>query len=226
MAALDVSHPAAAAAQEPTILELIVENKAHSFGKSLYIARGSSGCWGIPGLAPQLDGSYNLVPDEKNTACPCSKSSCDYASSILLGFSFDYPWDALRWLLARKVEEVLLELWMETPDLDLDQENETFENSAVEPLTRSLLEPRREGPPFTIQRLCELLIDPHVYKSTRKYLFALQRAIVVTMTEESIMPPSNGAPAAMAPVVGDVGGAPALKKRKLPPELANGVVSE
>merc|ERR1739838_527424 len=82
--------------REPTILELVVENKAHSFGKSLYIARGSSSCWGIPGLAPQMDGSYNLVPDEKNTVCPCSKgSSCDYASSILLGFNFDYSFDVL-----------------------------------------------------------------------------------------------------------------------------------
>lgn len=95
MAAEDVSHPLVTAAQEPTILELIVENQAHSFGKSLYIARGSSSCWGIPGLAPQMDGSYNLVPDEKNTACPCSKSSCDYASSIILGFNFDYSWDVL-----------------------------------------------------------------------------------------------------------------------------------
>jgi len=95
-AAQDVSHPLTTAAQEPTMLELIVENKAHSFGKSLYIARGSSSCWGIPGLAPQMDGSYNLVPDEKNTVCPCSKgSSCDYASSILLGFNFDYSWDVL-----------------------------------------------------------------------------------------------------------------------------------
>jgi len=91
-----VSHPLAAVAQEPTILELTVENKANSLGKSLYIARGSSACWGIPGLAPQMDGSYNLVPDEKNTVCPCSKgSSCDYASSILLGFNFDYSWDVL-----------------------------------------------------------------------------------------------------------------------------------
>jgi len=94
--AQDVLHPLVAGAQEPAILELSVENKAHSFGKSLYIARGSSGCWGIPGLAPQMDGSYNLVPDEKNTVCPCSKgSSCDYGSSILLGFNFDYSWDVL-----------------------------------------------------------------------------------------------------------------------------------
>jgi len=84
------------ALQEPTILELSVDNKAHSFGKSLYIARGSSACWGIPGLAPQMDGSYNLVPDEKNTACPCGDgSSCNYFSSILLGFNFDFSWDVL-----------------------------------------------------------------------------------------------------------------------------------
>jgi len=92
----DASHPLVVVAQEQTILELSVENKAHSFGKSLYIGRGSSSCWGIPGLAPQMDGSYSLVPDEKNTVCPCNKgSSCDYASSIIVGFSFDYSWDVL-----------------------------------------------------------------------------------------------------------------------------------
>jgi len=94
-AAQDMPHPLAAVSQEPTILELVVENKAHSFGKSLYIARGSSSCWGIPGLAPQMDGSYNLVPDEKNTACSCRDSSCDFFSSIIVGFNFDYSWDVL-----------------------------------------------------------------------------------------------------------------------------------
>jgi hypothetical protein len=88
-------HPLAAVSQEPTMLELVVENMAHSFGKSLYIARGSSSCWGIPGLAPQMDGSYNLVPDEKNTACSCRDSSCDFFSSIIVGFNFDYSWDVL-----------------------------------------------------------------------------------------------------------------------------------
>ncbi|CAL1130476.1 unnamed protein product [Cladocopium goreaui] len=54
-----------------------------------------------------------------------------------------YPWDALRILLAAKLEKVLADFWREAPDLKL-REGETF-GAAVEPLTRSLLEPRREG---------------------------------------------------------------------------------
>lgn len=176
-----------------------------------------------------------------------------------------YPWDSLRWLLARKVEHVLGEFWREVPDVQV-QEGESFERMAVEPLTRSLLEPRREGPPFTAQRICELLAEPRlIYKSTRKFLFALQRAILVTMTEEALsqvplltavpiaaltvpaVPAVDSAVAAgAAPAFGEevqgqgqaasAGGAEASageavaagtsagRKRKLPPELANGVV--
>eukprot|EP00429_Kryptoperidinium_foliaceum_P139269 CAMPEP_0176268062 /NCGR_PEP_ID=MMETSP0121_2-20121125/43481_1 /TAXON_ID=160619 /ORGANISM="Kryptoperidinium foliaceum, Strain CCMP 1326" /LENGTH=220 /DNA_ID=CAMNT_0017608145 /DNA_START=20 /DNA_END=679 /DNA_ORIENTATION=+ len=109
-----------------------------------------------------------------------------------------YPWDALRMLLARKVELVLAELWREAPDVRLP-EGEAFERAAVEPLTRSLLEPRREGPPFTVQRLCELLtVCRATYRSTRKYLYALQRAVLVTSTEQATSPSPEAAAAASA----------------------------
>lgn len=160
-----------------------------------------------------------------------------------------YAWDSLRWLLARKVEHVLGEFWRDSPDVAV-QEGESFERTAVEPLTRSLLEPRREGAPFTAQRLCELLAEPRLlYKSTRKYLYALQRAVLVTMTEEALaqvplasalpaeglgvpVPPADAAAAGHAAPAADaaageaVAGATAGRKRKLNPELANGVVCE
>jgi len=101
------------------------------------------------------------------------------------GVTNGYPWDALRQLLARKVEIVLGDFWRDAPDVQL-QEGESFEGIAVEPLRRSLCEPRREGAPFTVQRLCELLVEPRVYKSTRKYLYAVQRAVVVSSTEEAV----------------------------------------
>eukprot|EP00438_Fugacium_kawagutii_P018350 Skav224071 [mRNA] locus=scaffold432:57103:59019:+ [translate_table: standard] len=67
---------------------------------------------------------------------------------------------------AAKLEKVLADFWREVPDLKLPA-GETFV-AAVEPLTRSLLEPRREGAPWTTQRLCELLAKPRSgYKSTR-----------------------------------------------------------
>lgn len=147
------------------------------------------------------------------------------------GATVGYPWDAFRKLLARKVELVLGEMWREKPDLQI-QEGDNFERSVVEPITRSLLEPRRDGAPFTVQRLCELLIEPRLfYMSTKKYVYAVQRIVLVTSTEEAITdaPSSNyctiTAPATM---VGGLGapGVPESRKRKLPQELSNGVVAE
>lgn len=103
------------------------------------------------------------------------------------GITNGYPWDALRQLLARKVEVVLGDFWRDVPDVQL-QEGESFEGIVIEPLRLSLLEPRREGAPFTVQRLCELLVEPRlVYKSTRKFLYAVQRAILVSSTEEAVV---------------------------------------
>ncbi|KAF9036662.1 PPP4R2-domain-containing protein [Panaeolus papilionaceus] len=46
-----------------------------------------------------------------------------------------------------------------------------------------------EGPPFTIQRLCELCIDPKKhYKSVGKYLRAVDKSIYVTSTIDSFPP--------------------------------------
>ncbi|RXW21002.1 hypothetical protein EST38_g4850 [Candolleomyces aberdarensis] len=43
-----------------------------------------------------------------------------------------------------------------------------------------------DGPPFTIQRLCELLIEPKKqYKSVGKYLRAVEKSILVTSTYDS-----------------------------------------
>jgi len=159
------------------------------------------------------------------------------------GGARDYPWDALRLLLARKIELVLREFWKEAPDLPV-AENTSFELCAVEPMTRSIMEARREGPPFTVQRLCELLAEPrHLYKSTRKFMLALQRTLLVMSTEEvsvskspavnnlngangthggSIANGTNGASANGA--TADGGASAALlangggRKRKLPPE--------
>lgn len=172
-----------------------------------------------------------------------------------------YPWDALRHLLARKLERVLGEFWRDVQDVAVP-EGQSFEQCSVEPLTRSLLETRREGAPFTSQRLCELLVEPRrVYKSTRRYLHAVQRAVLVTSTEELLAPqqgtanqslpesatdvaaapphgcgaPAPGSPGGSTPAAPAGTGSPgspsggaagAGRKRKLPPELANGVVAE
>merc|ERR1719373_654822 len=83
------------ASVDETLIEVTFDNTASSMGRSLYIARGSSSCWGIPGWAPQMDGSFNAVPDEKNTACPTSAKGFDYSAGLIIGLNFDYSWDVL-----------------------------------------------------------------------------------------------------------------------------------
>eukprot|EP00420_Gonyaulax_spinifera_P038386 CAMPEP_0197889152 /NCGR_PEP_ID=MMETSP1439-20131203/23601_1 /TAXON_ID=66791 /ORGANISM="Gonyaulax spinifera, Strain CCMP409" /LENGTH=161 /DNA_ID=CAMNT_0043509107 /DNA_START=64 /DNA_END=549 /DNA_ORIENTATION=+ len=83
---------AATAFADSTLL-LNVENKVRSL-KTLGIARGSSGCWGIPGLEPQMNGSFIVRPDERNLACPCHGSAeCDYSSVLIVGLNYDFNWD-------------------------------------------------------------------------------------------------------------------------------------
>merc|ERR1719356_222533 len=136
------------------------------------------------------------------------------------------------------VEVVLADFFRDSPDVEV-AEGESFEHAIVEPLTRSLLEPRREGAPFTVQRMCELLAEPRqVYKSTRRYLYALQRSVLITATEEVLaqqqqrwqppslvgvaVPASLGLPQPPSPPLsgGDASNRTG-KKRKLSPELSN-----
>lgn len=71
-----------------TILEFTLEDKADT-GKELYYRRGSSACWGIPGLAPQTDGSINVVPDEGNFACDASGRDYDYYQHLYVPLIYD-----------------------------------------------------------------------------------------------------------------------------------------
>ena len=155
-----------------------------------------------------LIASYDPIPEELESII------CEVARS---GATSGYPWDALRFLLARKVEAVLRDFVKESKDLDME-EGELFDRQIIEPLMHSLLEPRRTGAPFTAQRLCELLTQPRpTYTSAKRYLFALQRVILVTATEELLASDKweINVTASLAS---------ATRKRKLPPELANGVV--
>lgn len=89
------------AASEEKIMKVNIQNSM-SDSRDLYYARGSSACWGIPGLAPQQDGSLNIVPDETNTACTCSDSTCDYYAKLLMPLYLDSKLD-----IFHKHEELL-----------------------------------------------------------------------------------------------------------------------
>ncbi|KAL1510639.1 hypothetical protein AB1Y20_006938 [Prymnesium parvum] len=88
-------------------------------------------------------------------------------------------WDELKPLVSAKISEVCAEYY--AANKDIDRSGETY----AEVLQR-LLALLHEFPnaPFTIQRLCELLIDPHrVYAtSTRKVMSALEKLLTVSST--------------------------------------------
>jgi len=97
-------------------------------------------------------------------------------------------WDQLKGVIASKLEQVTAEYYAGQPDL-----NEPYD----EMLKRCLaLLAEFPNPPFTVQRLCELLIDPHrIYAtSTRKVSSALEKLLTVSSTVATMVvaPPKPG----------------------------------
>jgi len=96
---------ALAAPKEEKLIKVNIQ-RTMSDKRPLSYSRGSSACWGIPGLAPQQDGSINVVPDEGNFACAChNDTSCDYYANLLVPMYLDARWDILH-----KMEDMIGEL--------------------------------------------------------------------------------------------------------------------
>jgi len=95
---------------------------------------------------------------------------------IALTGASQFTWDQLKGVIASKIEQVTAEYYAEQKDL-----NEPYD----EMLKRCLaLLHEFPNPPFTVQRLCELLIDPHrIYAtSTRKLSSAVEKLLTVSST--------------------------------------------
>jgi len=91
-----------------------------------------------------------------------------------------YPWAQMIPLIEAKINEVCAEYHAATQDLEAHGE------SYAETLKRlhALLQ-EFPNPPFTLQRLVELLVDPHrIYRtSTRKLMHALEKLLTVSSTD-------------------------------------------
>lgn len=102
-----------------------------------------------------------------------------------------YPWRNMRILLAAKLEQCCHTSWKENPEKYYETIEE-FEEQVLKPMSRSLTDERRSGPPFTAQRMCELLVNrTKTYKSTRKYCAALEKMMVVSSRDPSAMEQSR-----------------------------------
>ena len=86
------------------------------------------------------------------------------------------PWPEHKAAVASKVEQVLNEYYANRKDL-----NEPYDDLLQRLLTLLQDFP---NPPFTVQRLCELLLDPHrIYAtSTRKVASAIEKLLTVSST--------------------------------------------
>jgi len=99
-------------------------------------------------------------------------------------------WGELKELIAAKIDEVCAEYYANSKDIDnVEPYGEVLQR------LKALL---NEFPnaPFTIQRLCELLLDPHrvYYTSTRKVMSALEKLLTVSSTVPVMQsaPPKQG----------------------------------
>ena len=90
--------------------------------------------------------------------------------------SSQFEWELLKPVIAAKLEAVCSEYYSSVQDL----------SEPYEELLKRLLSLLKEFPnaPFTVQRLCELLLDPHrIYAtSTRKVTSALEKLLTVSST--------------------------------------------
>eukprot|EP00731_Ephydatia_muelleri_P027357 Em0019g230a len=84
------------------------------------------------------------------------------------------PWDLLKPLLCFRLEKVVKEAFMGA--------RESMEDTSKELLAHL---DRFNGPPFTIQRLCELILEPNKhYRSRRVFVRAVEKNLLVVSTVE------------------------------------------
>jgi serine/threonine-protein phosphatase 4 regulatory subunit 2 len=88
-------------------------------------------------------------------------------------------WSELKHVICAKIEEVCAEYY--ASNKDIDAAGESYQE-VLQRLKALLAE--FPNAPFTVQRLCELLLDPHrvYFTSTRKVMSALEKLLTVSST--------------------------------------------
>ncbi|KAK9914664.1 hypothetical protein M0R45_038428 [Rubus argutus] len=134
------------------------------------------------------DQQHNVVvPDVLNHGCKESKH--EIADSEVRGIleviastgRFWHDWDKLKSMLSFQLKQVLSEY----PDAEMtsEQQNASLGEPYLELVKRvdEALHGFTEGPPFTLQRLCEILLDARsIYPNLSKLALALEKNLLVT----------------------------------------------
>lgn len=84
-----------------------------------------------------------------------------------------YKWDHLQVLIQHKLKEIMQE-YLQTEEIEKEPRFQNF--------CENLL--KFESAPFTLQRICELLIKPKMYNKLDKYMNALEKLLFV----DSVIP--------------------------------------
>ncbi|XP_020091305.1 serine/threonine-protein phosphatase 4 regulatory subunit 2 [Ananas comosus] len=160
-----------------------------------------------PTLAPDMEQlSENTVPHNSNHEY--EEHKVDFSSEEIRGImgviaatgKFWHDWSLLKNLLSSRLKQVLAEYpeaqtggGVGSQQSLLSDESETY-SELVRRLDEALLS-FIEGPPFTLQRLCEILLSPKsTYSNLSKLALALEKNLLVTSTLTKCTDPYPTAP--------------------------------
>lgn len=134
----------------------------------------------------------------------------EYLSHIAKTGDTLFPWHKLKPLLCRKLELVMNEFHKISPTDDLPA-LPNVEVFKYEDMKAKVLEAVNSfnSAPFTIQRLCELVVDPRKhYKRTDKFMRGVEKNVLVVSTiEPRSLTPLQQSNAAAVPMVNGIPGA-------------------
>jgi len=89
-----------------------------------------------------------------------------------------YSWSHLKVLISFQISQIFVFHFKDDP------EKPNLEPQ-LQSLTRALYS--FSNPPFTLQRICELILNP-VYKTAKKYLFAVEKLLLILTTQPQLSP--------------------------------------
>ncbi|KAH0461169.1 hypothetical protein IEQ34_008744 [Dendrobium chrysotoxum] len=121
---------------------------------------------------------------------------------------FWHDWDELKNMLSFQLKQVLAEYPEAQIDRDAEQQQSSLSGETYQELVKRLDEALLgfiEGPPFTLQRLCEILLNPKsTYRSLSKLALALEKNLLVTSTLTICTDPYPATPAKKPPEPNEV----------------------
>ncbi|KAM1184066.1 hypothetical protein ACFX19_002340 [Malus domestica] len=126
-----------------------------------------------------------MLPDGVDNLCKESKLEVSEVRGVLRVIAstgkFWQDWDKLKSMLSFQLKQVLLEY----PEEEMTSEQQIASLGETYPeLVKRLDEALHnftEGPPFTLQRLCEILLDAkRIYPNLSKLALALEKNLLVT----------------------------------------------